>query len=701
MRGNLGTPRHTVKGLRPMTFCPTGRPEGRPFRCGMVHRPVRAPRTVAALAACLLAAAVLGAAPGFADPTPGEGRPTAPPAAAGHVADASAPPPGAGTASTHAPSDLEDLAAWLEYKRNTHRFALQDEARLFYRRGLMAQRAGRPQEATRLVRGAAELDPAFVAPHLTLASWALTRDPSQALLRYAMALELLRKTFLLQIELAANLLFFLLHGLFLGVVATSLVVVCLHQAELRHMWEERLKRRLGPTTSRVWAWMLAVVPFAVGLGIALPTAVFMGMLWPLLKLRERVLFVTLLLSLVAAPFAGHLFGRLAMPLREERGPLYGIASLPDEGWTQARQTSLARLAAAHPDNPYLQFGLGWIARQGRDLATAEAAYRRALELWPQDARVMNNLANVLVAEGRFEPAIDLYRAAMSADPENAAAPFNLSQVYTRQFEYRAASEAAARASALDFELVKTQQALGTEDGVLPTADQWIAPSTFWATVLEPSPAERSRPTVPPAWQGRLETSGLPFAAAVLLLAIAAAVTGSDWQRAMPLRPCRNCGRVVCRRCSQRRREMALCPTCAEMEGQAESPEFAKVLLARSRGRRERGQRLVRTVLAALLPGFGLLSYHRVFRATLLITATVLLTAPWLGVEPPFSYHSWPGLGGGTVPVFVLLAVVLAIYGNSLLGYLAQSSRAEAEQAALAAPVRSRPSTSGRITAKAA
>jgi hypothetical protein len=110
---------------------------------------------------------------------------------------------------------------------------------------------------------------------------------------------------------------------------------------------------------------------------------------------------------------------------------------------------------------------------------------------------------------------------------------------------------------------------------------------------------------------------------------------------------------------------------------------------------------VRTVLATLLPGFGLLSYHRVFRATLLITATVLLTAPWLGVEPPFSYHSWPGLGGGTVPVFVLLAVVLAIYGNSLLGYLAQSSRAEAEQAALAAPVRSRPTTSGRITAKAA
>ena len=679
---------------------------------GRLHgRPQPPARTCPAWRGCAptLAAAfallVLAALSASADPSPGGGHGAAPPLpTASQVGSGTAPPPAGGTAAVTAlapPADLDDLAAWLDYKRTTHRQALSDEARLFYRRGLLAQRSGRPQEATRLVRGAAELDPAFVTPHLTLASWALLRDPSQSLLRYAVVLELVRRSFLLQIELAANLVFYTMHGLFVGLLATAVIVVLLHQAELRHIWQERLSRHLAPASARVWSWAILIAPFAAGLGIALPTAVFMGMLWPLLRARERVLFVGLVLAIVAAPFAGLVLGRLAMPLREERGPLYGIASLPDEAWTPARQAALERLGEQHPDDPFVQFGRGWGARQGRDPVTAEAAYRRALALWPQDARVMNNLANVLVAQGQLAPAIDLYRAAMSADPDNAAAPFNLSQVYTRQFEYRAASEAAARASALDFELVKTQQSLGTEDGVLPMADQWIAPATFWATVLEPDATERPEPTLPPAWQGRIETSGPWFAGVAVLLAIGGVLFGVRWQEAIPLRACRNCGRVVCRRCSQRRRELALCPACAEQEAQAESPEFARVLLARLRGRRERGQRALRTTLATLLPGFGLLAYHRVFRATVLIVSTVLLTAPWLGVTAPFSFHSWPGLGEGTVPALVPVGIWIAVYLNSLFGYLAQAAHAAMHAATRTSPIRSRPSAAGRITAKAA
>jgi tetratricopeptide (TPR) repeat protein len=377
--------------------------------------------------------------------------------------DGGTPPPAAATAApaparaSGRPGDLSDVGAWIDYKRESHKPALPDEARLFYRRGLIAHQAGHLQEATRLVRGAAELDPAFVTPHLTLASWSLARDPSQALLRYAVALDLARRSFLVQVELAANLIFFTAHGLFLGLLAACLIVVFLHQSELRHMWEERLSRWLAPSSARLWAWGLLAVPFVVGFGLALPSVCFLGFLWPLLRARERLLFITMALALLAAPFAGHALGRLAGPLHDDQGPLYGVASLTDEAWTPEHQATIARQAAEHPDNPYLQFGLGWMARQSGDLATAETAYRRTLTLWPQDSRTMNNLANVLVSRGETDAAIALYRAAIDADPENAAAPFNLSLVYTRQFEYRAASEAIARASALDFELVKNQR----------------------------------------------------------------------------------------------------------------------------------------------------------------------------------------------------------------------------------------------------
>jgi tetratricopeptide (TPR) repeat protein len=614
----------------------------------------------------------------------------------GSTAATAAPAP---TRSGGRPADLNDVGAWIDYKRESHKAALPDEARLFYRRGRIAHQSGHLQEATRLVRGAAELDPAFVTPHLTLASWALARDPSQALLRYAVALDLARRSFLVQIELVANLIFFTAHGLFLGLLAACLIVVFLHQAELRHMWEERLARWLTPSSARLWAWGLLAVPFVVGFGLALPCVCFLGLLWPVLRARERTLFITMALVLLAAPFAGRTLGRLAGPLHDDQAPLYGVARLTDEAWTPERQTTIARLAAEHPDNPYLQFGLGWLTRQSGDLAVAEAAYRRTLALWPKDSRTMNNLANVLVLRGETDAAIALYRAAIDADPENAAAPFNLSLVYTRQFEYRAASEAIARASALDFELVKNQQALGTADGVLSMADLWIAPATFWDTILKPSGSAWAEVALPAAWNGRVETSGLWFATVALLIALGSVLVGLQWQRSMPLRQCRNCARVVCRRCSQRRRELALCPECARQESLAESPEFARMLLARRRGRRLRGQRMIRHTLALLVPGYGLLSFQRVFRAVTLLVSAGLMVAPALGVTAPFSYHSWPGLQTGSPSTVATIVSWVLIYITSLLGYAGQVSREAEQAAALREPVRSRPTA--RAAAKAA
>lgn len=644
----------------------------------------------------------IGAAAVSPEPAPAEPAVVTPSVPTARRVEPVASSPAPVAAPPVAPADLSDLTAWLEYKRRAHLATLPDESRLFYRRGLIAARAGQGEEAIRLVRGAAELDPLFVTPHLTLASWYLTRDPSQALLRYAAVLDLVRRSFLLQIEMVANLVFFALYGLFVGLLATAIAIVFLRKSELRHLVEERMRRSLTAASARNWSWALLIVPFVAGLGLAIPVVVFLGVLWPVLRTRERVVYVALLAALVAAPFSGHLIGRLVTPLREDRAPLYGTASLQDEAWSAVRQASLERLAGEHPDDPFVQFGLGWSARQGGNLATAEAAYRRALTAWPSSAIVLNNLANVMVAQGKPSAAIELYRRAITEDPECAAAHFNLSQLYTRQFEYRAASEAAARASALDFELVKNQQALGTEDGVLPLADQWLAPATFWRAVIDPAAVAAGQPALPAVLRGHIETAGPPFAAAVLVLGLGSILIGVRCQRGMPLRPCHNCGRVICRRCAQRRRELALCPACAEQESRAESPEFARVLLARQRGRMERSHRLARTTLAALLPGYGLLAFHRVFRATALIIAMALLAAPWIGVHAPFAYQTGPGIADASASPVLVLGAWALVYAVSLLGYLAQSARAASQAADLATPVRSRPSQVATTkTAKAA
>ncbi len=335
--------------------------------------------------------ALAGAQPPDPSGTPALAAPVAPPpvpsASARHAAAAPSPAP------AQPPASLSELTPWLDYKLRSHVAALPHEARLFYRRGLALHQSGAVEEAVRLVRGATELDPSFVAPHLTLASWFATREPSQALLQYAAVLELARQNFLLQLALAANALCLGLQALFLGLLAAVLVVIGLHQRELRHVWTERIALFASPEGARWWSWAFLILPFALGFGLALPAVVLLGMLWPSLRVRERTLWVVFVALLGALPWTFTSLDRLASPLRADAPPLYGVPMVENEVYSPARHDQLATLAARHPDVPFLHFGLGWIARRGGDLATAEAAYRRAHALWPRNDRVCVDLGS--------------------------------------------------------------------------------------------------------------------------------------------------------------------------------------------------------------------------------------------------------------------------------------------------------------------
>src|SRR5947207_13021687 len=126
-------------------------------------------------------------------------------------------PPATGTPATR-PSDLRDVNAWVAWKNAQQIDVLPVEARLFYRRGLIARQSGQDQEAVADVRGALELDPSFLEPHVTLACWSLFSDPAQTLLHCAAVLDLWRHDFNLQLDLAANAMVLGLEAVFAGLL---------------------------------------------------------------------------------------------------------------------------------------------------------------------------------------------------------------------------------------------------------------------------------------------------------------------------------------------------------------------------------------------------------------------------------------------------------------------------------------------------
>ncbi|OGF21557.1 MAG: hypothetical protein A2V63_04710 [Candidatus Eisenbacteria bacterium RBG_19FT_COMBO_70_11] len=600
------------------------------------------------------------------------------------------------------PDNLQDLQAWLAYKSRSHVLTLPQESRLFYRRGLLVRESGGLEEASRLARGAAALDPGFVAPHLTLASWYLLRDPSQALLHYAAVIEIARRNFVLQLSLLANLLYAGLQAVLLGLLAAGLLIVFLRVGELHHAWRERLGLLLSLETGNWWAWALLVLPYLAGVGPVLPTIFFLGLLWPLLRAGERAVFVTLVLALALVPWTAGMLDRLASPLRADQGPFYGVSLLEAESYSEERVNQMAALAQQQPDNPFVQFGLAWTARRGNDIATAEAAYRRALELWPGDVRVLNNLGNTVAMQGRHDEALELYQQAIRADGTNAAAYFNASQIYTQRFDYRAANEALSTASSLNFEMVKNYQSEAGADGFMPLVDEWIAPQAFWSILLRGGAEKAARPVLPASWRARIEFSGWWFSVVALLLAAAAVALGTAQHRAMPLRHCTNCGRVVCRRCAERRRELALCPVCSGVEARAESSEFAHVLLQEQRRRAQRLAPLMRAGLATLVPGFGVLVFRRTFAGVILLVCAMALSGGWLGVPAPFAYEPRLASSDAGVPLPLAIAAWVGLYLISIVAYLALRARAELRAAKLAAPTRSRSAQASRsATATAA
>ncbi len=657
--------------------------------------------TSAALAPSAGTDAPAGEAPASADPAPaGHVRPApvVPPAAAPPEA---AKEPAAPAREIVRPADLRHVEEWVDYRAAAHLAALPDEARIFFRRGLMARQAGQPEAAVLDVRGAADLDPSFVEPHLTLAAWTLTKEPSQALLQYATVVDLLRQNFNLQLNLVANATILLLDALFVGLLAAGILVVWLRRRELTHGWQEDLGRFASLRTAKLWAPVLVLLPYLLGFGLTLPTLFFLGWLWPHLRVRERSLFVLLVAMVLATPLLLRTVERMSLPLHEGTGPFYAVPTLENRPYDEHRETQLRAMVVRDPQNPIVQFGLAWTSRRGGHLDAAEQAYRRVLALWPSSGEAWNNLGNVVAMAGRPDEALECYAKSVAADPASAAPHYNASQLYTQRFEYAKATESLSKATAINFELVKTYQSQATTDGLLPLVDEWLPPAVFWQALSSAGAPRDAAGSLPGSRRRHIETRGWPFSVAGLVLAVLGVVLGLRQHRTLPLRTCGNCGAVVCRRCAERRRESALCATCVAVEATAESGEFSRLMLSRHRMAEQRRAHLFRIGLATLIPGYGLLSHRHVFTAIGLLATTRLLLRAWMGTPPPFAIEPRLTMSAAEVPPVLLLAVFALVLAVSVLGYLGLRARERAREAALAASQRGRITQSTRRITPAA
>lgn len=89
---------------------------------------------------------------------------------------------------------------------------------------------------------------------------------------------------------------------------------------------------------------------------------------------------------------------------------------------------IEKVEAAHPDTSFVLFHKAYLARGRGELDEAVAFYRAAGEKTPGIAQIWNNLAMILAMQERRDDAVDAFRKALAASPQDRTALEGLAQL---------------------------------------------------------------------------------------------------------------------------------------------------------------------------------------------------------------------------------------------------------------------------------
>jgi tetratricopeptide (TPR) repeat protein len=124
---------------------------------------------------------------------------------------------------------------------------------------------------------------------------------------------------------------------------------------------------------------------------------------------------------------------------------------------------------------------------------AEQSFRKAIELYPHTTSTYILYAVFLQQNGKLDAAEANYKTALNAEPNSAAAHYNLGLLYCKKQQYAAANLHAQRAYALGYPLPGLRKKLMAVKAWNPApAGAADAPGPAATTVKSP-PAEKSTP----------------------------------------------------------------------------------------------------------------------------------------------------------------------------------------------------------------
>ena len=523
-------------------------------------------------------------------------------------------------------------------------------------------------QALERARGAVLLAPDSPTARMALARalWLHGDAPMSAIRSVIEALRAISRHLEAALWFAGSGLYVLAVALVLGGALTLLVAFALVAAHAAHDLGHLVSSNTPAFGGYALLASLLLLPLAFGegaLGIAL---VAFGVTLPYARAGQRVALVLAAAAILAGIYpvirsAGMMFE--AFPSDPVARATYTIA----HGF--ASPVDVARLEAAAERDPLAARGLAIHARRMGNLGQADALYQQLLEDRPDDPVLINNAANVRLALGHMESALELYRRSIEFEASPVVL-FNLSQAYGRAFQVDDLNHTLEQAQLVDAELVATLTTLQGGAAEEFVVDLALPNRLIWDRILasergEGIAAEFRAPIAP----GSLGRGARKLGVAVGAIALIGTLIGMRFQGSGG---CGRCGGRICSRCGESGEPGDPCEDCKRLFQHPEKTDRA-LRLERVNALRAREERIERiTALASMLvPGAAGILANRPLASPIggFCFALALAALLWRdGVVPD------PLVAGSAAPLAFLGVSVLALIGYFTVAATTLASR---------------------------
>jgi tetratricopeptide (TPR) repeat protein len=224
-----------------------------------------------------------------------------------------------------------------------------------------------------------------------------------------------------------------------------------------------------------------LLPFFLQLNLMWAFMYWALLFWLSMEKRERLMLLVFLIMVIYIPWAMDICSNF---LNQSANTHLNIYEANEEIWNHGNKEELTRRLKANPRDTRLLFTLGLINKREGNYPRAEYYFKRVISNDSSAAEAMTNLANVYLAMGNADQAIEFNSKAIDLNPRKASFHFNLYRANSKKTETLVKTDLSIqRATELNPQLIHDYLKIETENMNRFVIDETLSALSLWKGVI--------------------------------------------------------------------------------------------------------------------------------------------------------------------------------------------------------------------------